>query len=73
MLYFAWSFTEEKTASLFSAHIYKIEGKSSTQNAQIRRFFKADLPIENVPLLTAVSGPNLDKFSSPNQSKFSVA
>ena len=24
---------------LFSAHIYNMEGKSSTQNAQIRRFF----------------------------------
>ena len=32
---------------LFSAHIYCMEGKSSTQNAQIRRFF-AYLPIDNV-------------------------
>ena len=37
-----------RCSSLFSAHIDNMEGKSSTQNAEIERFFKTFLPIENV-------------------------
>ena len=33
--------------SLFSAHIYNMEGKSSTQNAEIERFLTL-LPMDNV-------------------------
>ena len=36
---------------IISPHIYNMEGKSSTQNAHIRRFFYADLPIDNARLL----------------------
>ena len=37
----------------FSANINIMEGKSSTENAQKRQFFNADLAIDNVQLLSA--------------------
>ena len=35
---------------LVSAHIYNMEGKSSTQNGEIERFFSRCLPIDNVQM-----------------------
>ena len=35
------------------------------------KFFYADLPIDNVRLLTLVSGSDHDNFLAPNDSKFS--
>ena len=65
-----------RCSSLFSAHIDNMEGKSSTQNAEIERFFKTFLPIENVRCVKksvrCSMVLNLKTFLSPNYSKFAV-
>ena len=55
-----------KPSLFFSAHFYNMEGKSSTQNAQMQRFFYADLLCDDVRLLTLVFESDLEKILSPS-------